>query len=149
MASKEKGQTVDLAALSVQQLSQVKKQLDEELEHLTNSFNKLRAAQNKFRECLQSIKGGVSASVIGKPILVPLTTSLYVPGTIADSENVIVDVGTGYYIEKSTTDALKFYNSKIDELGANLKDLESIVQGKSNNLRIVEDGQLGFFHEYF
>jgi prefoldin subunit 5 len=38
--------------------------------------------------------------VIGKPILVPLTTSLYVPGTLADPENVIVDVGTGFYVEK-------------------------------------------------
>ncbi len=37
---------------------------------------------------------------IGKPILVPLTTSLYVPGTLADPENVIVDVGTGFYVEK-------------------------------------------------
>lgn len=36
----------------------------------------------------------------GKPILVPLTTSLYVPGKLADTENVIVDVGTGFYVEK-------------------------------------------------
>jgi prefoldin alpha subunit len=39
----------------------------------------------------------------GKPILVPLTTSLYVPGTLADSDNVIVDVGTGFYVEKVGT----------------------------------------------
>lgn len=38
--------------------------------------------------------------LIGKPILVPLTTSLYVPGELADTENVIVDVGTGFYVEK-------------------------------------------------
>lgn len=37
---------------------------------------------------------------VGKPILVPLTTSLYVPGKLADTENVIVDVGTGFYVEK-------------------------------------------------
>lgn len=37
---------------------------------------------------------------LGKQILVPLTSSLYVPGTIADTENVIVDVGTGFYVEK-------------------------------------------------
>ena len=30
----------------------------------------------------------------------PLTTSLYVPGTLADTEKVIVDVGTGFYVEK-------------------------------------------------
>jgi hypothetical protein len=37
---------------------------------------------------------------LGKSILVPLTTSLYVPGTLADPDNVIVDVGTGFYVEK-------------------------------------------------
>jgi prefoldin alpha subunit len=57
---------VDLSTLSVQQLGSVKKQLDEELEHLTNSFSKLRAAQAKFRECLQSIKNGVSDDVEGE-----------------------------------------------------------------------------------
>jgi hypothetical protein len=46
----------------------------------------------------------LSSSLTGvepdKPILVPLTTSLYVPGTLADTNNVIVDVGTGFYVEK-------------------------------------------------
>ena len=37
---------------------------------------------------------------LDKAILVPLTTSLYVPGTLADNENVIVDIGTGFYVEK-------------------------------------------------
>jgi prefoldin alpha subunit len=36
----------------------------------------------------------------GKQILVPLTASLYVPGTLKDADNVIVDVGTGFYVEK-------------------------------------------------
>ena len=30
----------------------------------------------------------------------PLTSSLYVPGTISDHEHVVVDVGTGYYVKK-------------------------------------------------
>jgi prefoldin alpha subunit len=57
---------VDLASLSTQQLSQVKKQLDDELEHLTSSFTQLRAAQAKFRECLKSIEGGVAHNTDGK-----------------------------------------------------------------------------------
>lgn len=51
-----------------------------------------------------------------------------------------MDVGTGFYVEKSTDEAVVFYSAKVEELGINLKDLESIVQGKSNNLRVVEDG---------
>jgi hypothetical protein len=31
---------------------------------------------------------------------VPLTSSLYVKGKLADREKVIVDVGTGFYVEK-------------------------------------------------
>ncbi len=74
-----------------------------------------------------------------KPILVPLTSSLYVPGKIADTEHVIVDVGTGFYVEKGTADAQTFYNGKVEELGKNMKDLENIVNGKANNLRMVEE----------
>ncbi|KAI9881016.1 MAG: subunit of tubulin prefoldin [Pleopsidium flavum] len=139
---------VDLAALSVQQLSSVKKQLDNELEHLTNSFTELRAAQAKFRECLTSVSEDIASKTAGKTtrdettskaILVPLTSSLYVPGALADTDTVIVDVGTGFYVEKSTKNATDFYKRKIEELAISLKDLESIVQGKSNNLRVVED----------
>lgn len=74
-----------------------------------------------------------------KPLLVPLTSSLYVPGKLADTEHVLVDVGTGFYVEKSTADAQTFYDGKIDELGKNIKDLENIVNGKANNLRVVEE----------
>jgi hypothetical protein len=72
---------------------------------------------------------------------VPLTQSLYVPGQLADTGFVIVDVGTGFYVEKSTADAIKFYNGKVDDLSKNLGDLEKVVQGKNENLRIVEEGQ--------
>jgi hypothetical protein len=36
----------------------------------------------------------------GKSMLVPLTSSLYVPGKITDPEHVVVDIGTGYYVKK-------------------------------------------------
>ena len=36
----------------------------------------------------------------GKQVLVPLTSSLYVPGRLSDTETVVVDIGTGYYVKK-------------------------------------------------
>lgn len=35
----------------------------------------------------------------GKPALIPLTGSLFVPATLASVDKVLVDVGTGYYVE--------------------------------------------------
>lgn len=73
-------------------------------------------------------------------ILVPLTASLYVPGTLASSEKVLVDIGTGYFVEKNRDKAKEFYEGKVKELGGNLDELEKIVDGKGENLRMVEEG---------
>ena len=76
---------------------------------------------------------------IGTPILVPLTPSLYVPGQLASTETVLVDIGTGFYVEKTPAAAQDFYRRKVEELARNLGDLEKIVQGKQQNLGLVED----------
>lgn len=33
--------------------------------------------------------------------MLPLTSSVYVNGTLASNETVLIDIGTGYYIEAS------------------------------------------------
>lgn len=87
------------------QLRNLQTRLSSELEHLTNSHAKLRSAQSKFRDCVKTIGDGVTGrkdapGAGGDNILVPLTSSLYVKGKLADREKVIVDVGTGFYVEK-------------------------------------------------
>ncbi|KAL7628191.1 CTP synthase ura7 [Parahypoxylon ruwenzoriense] len=132
---------INLDSLSAQQLSQVKKQLDEELEHLTSSFAQLHAAQSKFRECLRCVQDRNKSPALreSNPILVPLTNSLYVPGTLSSASHVVVDIGTGFYVEKELKSAADFYENKVGELGASIKDLETIVQAKTNNVRVVEE----------
>jgi prefoldin alpha subunit len=137
----------------------VKKQFDDEVTHLTNSYQNLRVAQQKFKDCIISVKDGVAGSAQGtcghlrpasvfkqtsndwldKTLLVPLTSSLYVPGKLASTSHVLVDVGTGFYVEKTTDDALTFYNGKVEELAGNIKELENVVNGKANNLRMIEE----------
>ncbi|OKL60244.1 hypothetical protein UA08_04511 [Talaromyces atroroseus] len=137
---------VDVTTLSVPQLRTLQSRLNSELEQLTNSHAKLRAAQSKFRDCVRTINDGVvgkqsknAGSGAGDGILVPLTSSLYVKGRMADRQKVLVDVGTGFYVEKTTAKATEFYNKKVKDLEANISDLEKIVQGKSTNLKIIED----------
>lgn len=35
----------------------------------------------------------------GAPMMLPLTQSLYVEGELADADKVLVDIGTGYYLQ--------------------------------------------------
>ncbi|XXG99108.1 Origin recognition complex, subunit 1 [Hypoxylon texense] len=136
--------SVNLDSLSAQQLTQVKKQLDEELEHLTSSFAQLHAAQSKFRECMRCIQGKNKSPALreateNSSILVPLTNSLYVRGTLSSASHVVVDIGTGFYVEKEVKSAADFYENKVGEVGASIKDLEAIVQAKTSNVRVVEE----------
>ncbi|KAK4170167.1 Prefoldin [Cladorrhinum sp. PSN259] len=133
------GEQISIDTLTPQQLSAVKKQLDEEVEHLSNSYAQLAAAQNKFKECLRVVTAGDTYFDESKPVMVPLTNSLYVKGHLADPKHVIVDVGTGFYVEKNTKDAAAFYEDKVKELATNIQGLEAIVQGKTQNLRLVEE----------
>ncbi|KAF2255884.1 Prefoldin-domain-containing protein [Trematosphaeria pertusa] len=137
-AQKHPGQ-IEITSLPVPQLQELKTQLDRELEHLTTSFQSLRTAQSKFRDCLKSISQGINPSTADKPLLVPLTSSLYVPGRLTSSTHVLIDIGTGFFVEKSTEDATDFYNRKVKDLGDSLKDLEQVINGKANNVRMVEE----------
>ncbi|KAL1604719.1 subunit of tubulin prefoldin [Nothophoma quercina] len=130
---------IDVTQLPVPQLQELKKQLDAELEHLTTSFQSLRTAQAKFRDCLASIANGLSSSTAEKTLLVPLTSSLYVPGKLTDHEHVLVDVGTGFFVEKDIPGAKDFYERKVKDLQESLKDLEGVVNSKAQNVRVVEE----------
>lgn len=48
-------------------------------------------------------------------------------------------MGTGFYVEKSTGDAVKFYTGKVEELNKNLAEIEKAVVQKSDSLRLVEE----------
>ncbi|KIV86786.1 prefoldin, alpha subunit [Exophiala sideris] len=148
MSSQPQG--VDLSTLSVQQLSALQARLSQELEHLSTSYQRLRAAQSRFRDCIRSIQDGVNGKSGETPLLIPLTTSLYVPAKLAspsssDSSSsssgstVLVDVGTGFYVEKSPEDGIKFYKGKVDDLTKNLSEIEKVVGGKNENLRVIEE----------
>ncbi|CAO3616761.1 unnamed protein product [Mucor hiemalis] len=50
---------------------------------------------------------------------------------------VIVDVGTGYFVEKSVGDASKFYNDKVDYVKKNLATLEKTITDKQSTLRAI------------
>ncbi|KAG4304274.1 hypothetical protein PORY_002249 [Pneumocystis oryctolagi] len=131
---------IDLSSLSIQQLDEIRRQIELELNHLTNSFSKLKQAQFKFEECKNAIFSLSNREDENREMLVPLTSSLYVSGILVSKpDKVIVDIGTGYYVEKTTEAAIKFYEERIKYLSTNLKDLEGYLNKKSSNLKVITE----------
>ncbi|KFU84736.1 Prefoldin subunit 5, partial [Chaetura pelagica] len=55
---------------------------------------------------------------------------MYVPGKLSDVERVLIDIGTGYYVEKGTDDARDFFKRKIDFLTRQMEKIQPALQEK-------------------
>ncbi|XP_026330361.1 probable prefoldin subunit 5 [Hyposmocoma kahamanoa] len=123
-------QQIDLSKLNIQQLAQLKQQLDQELNVLQESLHTLKIAQGKFVESGESVEK-MTPDIKGRTILVPLTGSMYVPGIIADTENVIIDIGTGYYAQKDIEGAKDYFKRKVQFVTEQMEKIQMLGMEKS------------------
>lgn len=128
-------QKIDLTQLHPQQLVDLRKSTEDEVNHFTSSLQALQAAQNKLKDCISSITNMNSTSA--KELLVPLTSSLYLPGKIENPDKFLVDIGTGYYAEKNSEEAKKVYEAKINKLTEDSKKLKEILVSKNEILNQI------------
>ncbi|XP_027033612.1 prefoldin subunit 5-like [Tachysurus fulvidraco] len=120
---------VNLTELSLPQLEGLKSQLDQETEFLSSSIAQLKVVQTKYVEAKDSLNI-LRKSNEGKELLVPLTSSMYVPGTLNDVEHVLINVGTGYFVEKNVEDGKDFFKRKIDFLTKQIEKIQPTLQEK-------------------
>lgn len=66
-----------------------------------------------------------------KTCLIPLTGSMYVPGKIKDINNVIVDIGTGYYVEEDRDSAKDYFKRKVEFVSEQMEKIEILGYEKS------------------
>ncbi|XP_068651070.1 prefoldin subunit 5-like [Aristolochia californica] len=133
MASKAKEvlRVSEMEKLSLDQLKSLKEQADLEVNLLQDSLNKIRTAATRLEIASNALQD-LSLRPEGKEMLVPLTASLYVPGTLDDASKVLVDVGTGYFIEKTMEGGKDYCDRKINLLKSNYDELMEVASKKKN-----------------
>jgi len=131
MAESNEGgqQMVEIASLNAMQLSQLKEQLQSELELFTTSLQQLRIATAKFQESLQSV-AKLDGTGDGHEIMVPMTSSLYVPGKLKDTNSLVIDIGTGYFVEKDRKEAIEYFQRKIEFIGKQMETIQGYLKQK-------------------
>ena len=77
----QKKQERKIETLSPQELVEIQKQLEEDLQTLRQSLDGMNLAASKFQES-KAVIGSLANDVTDKEIMIPLTSSLYVPGKI-------------------------------------------------------------------
>ncbi|KAH8073453.1 prefoldin subunit [Aureococcus anophagefferens] len=128
MASNE----MDISTLSLDQLNQLKSQHEQELNQLRERHSSLKQAEGRFRQSKDAL-AAISKDDEGKSMLVPLTQSLYVPGKLCDVDSLLVELGTGYYLEKKKDDADAMIDRKIKLVADNAENITTVVAQKTRN----------------
>lgn len=123
-------QQIDLSKLNLQQLTQLKNQLDQELSVFQDSLQTLKMARNKFKDSKEALEQ-MKEDWKEQQVLVPLTSSMYVPGIIKEVDNVIIDIGTGYYAEKDVPGAKDYFKRKVDFVTEQVDKIEMLGFEKS------------------
>lgn len=123
-------QEIDLTKLNLQQLSQLKQRMEQELQMYQSSLQSLKVAQTRYQTSRESIEK-LTPDCKGKEILVPLTGSIYVPGKIADADSVIIDIGTGYYVQKDLESAKEYMKRRVAFVTEQMEKIQGMGQEKS------------------
>eukprot|EP00794_Sanderia_malayensis_P003225 gene3225-3703_t len=123
--------SVSLQQLPLQQLEHLKSQIEDELKMLTESISRLKGAQQKFTDSMENLSM-IDSKQEGKEVLIPMTSSMYVPGLLKDLKTVNVEIGTGYYAEKSVKDAKDYFKRKIEFIGKQVERIHPILAEKQS-----------------
>ena len=126
---------VPLEKLSIEQLNYVGRQIEQEISNYSSSYSSLRIAYNKFldnKEYINDLK-----TYQDKEILVPMTSSLYVPGKCADVKKVTVEIGANFYVETSIEKAEKFCDRKLEFIKKNMDNIDELIKNKNEQMNAV------------
>lgn len=131
--------SINLASLEPQQLMAFKQSTQQELVHLQSSYDALIIAQNKYKDCINSVKmiEQNKESKTDKEMLIPLTSSLYVPG-FNNVDKFKIDIGTGYFVEKDSSESIEFFKRRIDKLTGDSSKLKALITDKASLLQSID-----------
>jgi prefoldin alpha subunit len=87
------------------------KAIEEEVKQLSVHYQSMIQAIRKFSDS-KGVMNYTDKFAQGKEIMVPLTSSLYVPGILADDNCVLIEAGAGYFIERPIDKAIEYLDRK-------------------------------------
>ena len=145
MSSSKNDQGINIDTMSLDQLNSVKQQQESRLEQLTAQYHQLRAVSARLTTARTSldeipVNGG---NADGREIMIPLTESLYAPGKIVDPNKVLVELGAGFFVEKSAKDAVKVLERKVKIIDANSENVMAAAEASSRNVQAVQQAMQG------
>ena len=132
----ENGAYINLQDLSLEQLNQLIQSTQQEIIQFSNNYKQLKLAEGYFKRSKHALNC-MKPENKDNEVFIPLTQSVYVPGKIDDIDNVLVGVGTGYFVQKDIQGASEFFDRKIESVRKNEKTIDDIIDRDRRQLEKI------------
>merc|ERR1712131_261255 len=121
-----------------QQQQPQQKQIKQEFNMLKQSLNGLKAAGTNFYGARAAVEGWKTNMEKGETeIMVPMTNTLLIRGKMVDAP-MMVELGGGILMEKSTEDTIKFLDRRMQMVTTSLNKFGSEMQQKAMAGQAIE-----------
>eukprot|EP00775_Hariotina_reticulata_P004344 gene4344-4597_t len=127
---------IPISSVPVQQLAQIRQSLQESVESLAEQHAMLTRVAIRSSAAVKSVEN-LAESKTDQPVLLPLTSSLYVKGKLADTEKVLVNIGTDYFVEMSIEKATDYCRRRTLKIQQQQQGLQKVLQQKRSQLMQV------------
>jgi prefoldin alpha subunit len=126
---------VPMESLNLEQLTSVGKQIDQEINSYSSYYTSLKVALAKFFDNKEYIKD--IGNCKDKEILVPITSSLYIPGKCGDIKSIMLEVGANYFVGTNIEKADSFCDRKIKIVKESMDKIDAVIKTKNDQLTFV------------
>ncbi|KAL0031903.1 hypothetical protein WJX79_004356 [Trebouxia sp. C0005] len=127
---------VDISTLDPRQLQSIHEQIENEINNLVQSSVALQRAAGEYGNSGRALQQ-LSEQKEDQPMLLPLTSAVYVSGKLASHESILLEIGTGYYAERSPQEGVDYCKRKVNMLKENLDKIGQMVKDKQQQLTMM------------
>merc|ERR1719447_1477490 len=124
----KKEEAIDVTTLPLQQIQSIATSLEQQVNSLRVLVQTSRAAHTRYEHAETALER--VSNYDGEEVLVPVTESLYVPGKLLDTDKILVNIGTNFYVEKNVKETQAFIDRKKTLLSRSAKDSEEALKEK-------------------
>lgn len=121
---------------TLEQINSIRVQLDRDIQVLSATLSQLKENGDHLSENIVSLEN-LKELPEGSQVMVPLSTSMFIKAKLKDNKNVMLDIGTGYYVDKSIDDAEDYFRRKIKTIQEQMSTIDNGLENKKRQFQNI------------
>lgn len=124
---------VPVNSMPLAKLQELTSEVEQRCVALADAVAQLNGALARYEEIGASLNH-LGPAANGRQLFVPLSESMYALGEMAEGDKVLVDIGTGFFVEKTVADAKDFVERKKEFVKTQIAGMDQQLDTQTRNL---------------